>query len=211
MNRKGIIKSEVLIMKRKILIIFIVISMIMILFSGCKSKDVVSEDIDKVEIEVDKDDVKTHILKESIKDIETDFLNGVIEESEYHVKKINALIASRDELINKESEIKENMDIIPIDLSYDIQWMSNNYENLSDSEKEIFNNLINFTSKDNKESSLIDLFIKKVYADENQDPFVSIFTDNVVFYSEDFIYATLCEPILKSAFEKAYPKYESFF
>ncbi len=106
---------------------------------------------------------------------------------------MEALLLSNERVENEETLAKKNSDDIPIDLSYDLQWMSNNYENLDKDQKEIFDRLNNLYVKEEKNISFINRIIKKAYADEEC---YSEIDDNVKLFSRELIYQTFYQPIV---------------
>ncbi|MDM8534854.1 hypothetical protein QUF55_09170, partial [Clostridiaceae bacterium HSG29] len=173
------------------------IFLIVFSISGCsKGKDEIvnsatnenkSELVDDVGSNISDDEIEYEESKtrEEIENIENEFLQGNMKEAEYHSKKVEFLIVSNGKIEKNDKLVKKNQENIPIDLSYDLQWMSDNYNNLDKNQKEIFDKLNNLYVKKEKESSFFNKIIKKVYAEEIDETYEADFNENVKFYAEN--------------------------
>lgn len=201
-------------MIKKIIILCLVL-LLLFSVSGCSGnkKEIVKSVNDKDEIKLVEDEIvyDESIAKKEIENIENEFLKGNMDEAEYHSKKIEALILSNERIKNEEISIKENPKNIPIDLSYDLQWMSDNYENLDKEQKEIFDKINNLYVKNENNISIINRIIRKAYADEGEEPYEAEFSDKVKFYAENFADGIIYHSIIYDAYEKCSVKYNDFF
>ena len=208
-------------MLKKITVLCLVFLMLF-LTSGCGgSKDVKTNLVNNenenssnefVENE-NKDEIKHDESKtrKEIEKIESEFFQGNMKEAEYHSKKVEVLILFNERIENKDELVKKNQDIIPIDLSYDLQWMSDNYNNLDKNQKEIFDKLNKLYINDEKEGVFLNTIIKKVYADEVEESYEADFNDRVKFYAENIADGIIYQPIIYEAYEKCSGKYNEFF
>lgn len=195
-------------MKKKVLITVLVMAILFnINFTACKKNDKSNDDAkssgNKTEVTV----VLSKMEKE-MQSLDEKFKTGKINETDYHTARLEVFVKEKTAVIASKDKT-DNMEKIPVDMSLDIQWMIDNYENLSESQKSLIDEITAIPgSHEDEETSLFSLFNRKVNAEE--DSYHLDIGENSMVLADDSIIGERVGPIIEDAYIDSLVHYEEY-